>query len=228
MLRRLLVVGARPEGLGGHIAQEAIRRGWIVDTAGIQKEQYNIDVRNPRHAREFFEEADEEMPFTDIVCTVGINSPWQVRGSHFNRVLDETLATNAIGPMALLSAWVENLPEERDWIAQFVAISSNSARIPRTQSAAYCMSKAALSMGLRVAAREMAKEQIVIYGYEPGFLEDTPMSEEWTPKPPHRIPSGMSLKPSRLARMIVHNLSYAAEGDPMLNGCMFRVDGGEV
>lgn len=239
MERNLLVVGARPGSLGEAVAQQA-RNGtfpWAVTTAGISgDEEETLELEEPLVVEPFI---NNHAPFQAIVCTAGVNVP----STAYNCTdeLDQSMYANVIGPMTLLGAWLRKAREGStvdNYGMHFVAISSNSAHIARSNSLAYCATKAALSMALRCAAREMAQTGVSIYGYEPGWLSGTPMSmdvsrrlsEQYRNAPSaerpaalHRIPSGEPIAVDRMANMIVRNLDH--HGD--LNGCLIRVDGGE-
>jgi NAD(P)-dependent dehydrogenase (short-subunit alcohol dehydrogenase family) len=121
-----------------------------------------------------------------------------------------------------------------DYLRHFVAISSNSAVIPRTNSAAYCASKAALSQGLRVKAREARGGDYgyVVYGYEPGLLAGTPMTwateKQFPDMPLHRIRGeamAAGVPCAALAAQIVAGLQVPGAA---LNGATIRYDGGEL
>lgn len=228
MSRSLLVVGAEQGSIGDAVAKEAIRQGRhaVVETAGITHEPMSLNVMFDDSIRQ----ALEEFRPTDIVCTVGMNVPGSpgMSNSGFPNRFDQHMLVNAGGPVRLLHHWIKDLPYSSDVQRSFVAISSNSAHIPRSQSIAYCASKAALSMALRVAAREYAQvPTISIYGYEPGFVEGTPMSEDLDlgGRKPHRIPGDRALNAEALANIIVSNLNGRGY---YFNGNMIRVDGGEL
>lgn len=233
MERKLLVVGAAPSSIGAEVVRVAQTTECYQEvlTAGISGEGWFLDVRYPGDIAKVI----DSDTFTDVVCTVGVNMPATVDDwSKFPEALEQSMLVNYIGVMKLLSRWLGTLKsiDEDEWY-NFVAISSNSAHVPRRSSAAYCASKAALSMGLRVAAREQADAQapqVNIYGYEPGFVQDTPMSEatEHTFQgKPHRIPGDRVLHRSDLASIIVANLTYTPFGH-YANGNMIRIDGGEL
>lgn len=247
MGRTLLVVGARPGSLGAWVATTAKHLAygepWEVVTAGISGEDVRLDV--DWSDEPMTEVLREHGPFSAVVCTAGINpesckftdgNPWHQR---------DAMDVNFMGHMSLLWNWVrywhQKYPKgvhDAEWDAvpplSWVSISSNSAHIARTKSLMYCASKAALSMGIRCAGRELAGGRFSIYGYEPGWLDGTPMSEakelelatdSTMPGDTklHRIPGGQGVDPISLAGMIVGNLN----NDRALNGCMLRVDGGE-
>lgn len=232
--RTLLVVGAREGSLGRAIADEAedAQGQWSVFTAGIDPdEDHFVDVTMEGSIRELFERTC--IPDC-IVVTAGINIEGSVMGDVHGDMLKQ-FVTNSFGPINVLSEWLKAMSvtgQKSDLHAPgsvFVAISSNSASLARSRSLGYCASKAALSMALRCAAREMAKSKVSIYGYEPGWIGGTPMSTEVLGRlggnPAHRIPSGEAVDVGSLAALIVNNLS-----DPearALNGCLLRIDGGE-
>lgn len=232
--RSLLVVGARKESLGEYIADEAndLHLFDRIDTAGISGDElYHIDVTIPRDCNLLFR-GFPGVEWTDVVCTVGVNTESTITGEEWRNDLAVQFHVNTIGPLNLLHEWVrywlgQGLMKDGP-VRQFVAISSNSAHVARSKSLGYCASKAALSMGLRCAARDLAELPFSIYGYEPGWIDNTPMSREVMDRlgsvPTHRIPSGKPLEMDELAVTILNNLEV---GSRMFNGCMLRIDGGE-
>lgn len=231
----LLVVGAQKNSLGLAIADEALKNYEFsrIFTAGITDEALRCDIRNVNSIKEMLAEA---MP-TYLVCTVGVNQPHQLRYAGMGVTMNEAFSANVIGPMEMLHRFITSPtrhPQENDgkYRRRFVAISSNSARIPRTGSAPYCASKAALSMALRVAARELAPDPWapLVWGYEPGLLADTPMTQASAKAidgPLHRMKgvSERGLPKEELAERIMADVMY---GSPGLNGCMFPFDAGEL
>lgn len=238
--RRLMVVGASPGNLGMRVVNEAMRsRIW----SRIQAYDINGAVRDG--AVWYMEVGDrfqvirslEEISPTDIVCTVGINhdepSVAQLMGS-----MRTHMGANLLGPMNLLT---EALDYWRHWETNtsdtwaipdsgfnFCVVSSNSAHIARSRSAGYCASKASLSMAIRCVARREAETNVSIWGYEPGFIVGTPMSQktqdQFPDMPLHRIPGERTVDADDLAMQIVSDTINAHRH---FNGCMFRLDGGE-
>lgn len=237
MDRNLLVVGAREQSLGEAISMQAKAATyiggedrWTVKTAGISGEDIRMKLGAGANDATLQTILAEVRPHA-VVCTVGINPPSAGHREGWGGKAEEVFDSNFHGPMHLLWNWLDfwRLQDQSEFPLSWAGISSNSAHVARSRSMIYCASKAALSMGLRCVAREMAGGPFSIYGYEPGWLDGTPMSEEklteLVPKsiPPHRIPGGNSVDTWDLAGMIVANLS----ADRHLNGCMLRVDGGE-
>ena len=231
----VLIVGAARGSLGEAVWAEIHDSEWEfgqVVTAGVTEEAIRLDLlRSPR-----ISEVLTEIKPDIVVCTAGINQPTDIGDAFLPATMHNAFATNVTGPMDLLRHFVVSpvRPERATNIKKFVAISSNSARIPRRNSIAYCASKAALTMALRVAARELAYSgTCAVWGYEPGLLDGTPMTREVAKALPkgttalHRMPGvppeGLPVRD--LARRIVQDLatfSYAH------NGTIIPFDAGEL
>jgi NAD(P)-dependent dehydrogenase (short-subunit alcohol dehydrogenase family) len=236
---RVLVVGARANSLGEAVLQAAISAGYEAYGAGISGEAIELDVlTTPR--QEIIDKLFALQP-QHIVCTVGINMLQPEGQRDLSDWYRWHFEANVTGPMRLLDAWIWAMAHE-GYLPQvpptdychYVGISSNSARIPRSSSAAYCASKAALSMALRVAAREGkgGNGGYLVYGYEPGLLAETPMTadvERRLPGVPLTRMRGSALEggipAGNLAAQIVFGLSVPGAA---LNGCMVPYDGGEL
>lgn len=224
---KVLVVGARHGSLGHFIRDALADQGFKVTTAGFSgQEEIAVD------ATDVYSVEDMINPGWDhIVCTIGMNLPGTVLDGNSEPNLGRQLAVNVEGPHHILCEFVQYWRGiKSSFPHHFVAISSNSAQIPRSQSGGYCASKAALSMMMRCAAREVAELPFSIYTYEPGWLYGTPMSEEVAGrlelgKPLHSIPGQkLGIMPWTLAQMIASNIANTGKS---LNGCTIRVDGGE-
>lgn len=244
MKKYALVVGARPYSLGEAVVSRLQGEGWTVRTAGLHHEDYRLDIHDEAKCNGMLQSHAKEhgaIPHA-VICTAGVNDalPFdaKLKNGLWGDILDNSLSVNATGPLTLLRAYArvaENVQSMEETLGgspgprHFVAISSNSANIARTRSVAYCASKAALTMGVRVAAREYAPDRCLsAYVYEPGWIEGTAMSMDVTERlgkdaAPHRIPAGQGIGIDSFSRMIVNNLDTGMD----LNGCALRVDGGE-
>lgn len=225
----VLVVGSRPDSLGSAVRDHLQGRGLRVDTAGVTGEMHYMDIVDPKSVATI---VNRVRP-SQVVCTAGINQSFSLRAEGLRSGMEQSFIVNALGPMILLQEWLHMLESTEMGTTpspkQFVAISSNSAHIARRQSIPYCASKAALSMALRCAARELAGESVLVYGYEPGLLAGTPMtaaSVDAFPGALHRMPG---VKPEGLsvndfAATIAANLTHPNQA---LHGTMLRLDAGE-
>lgn len=229
----LLVVGARRDSLGAAVAHQANGSGYHVVKGGLHEEDYGIDLVQDSISK--LEGALSTIQPTHVVCTVGLNTAREPGESDPGVWYRMHYEANVIGPMRLLEAWIRLLAETDTGHTQhhYVAVSSNSAHVPRSGSAAYCSSKAALSMALRVKAREAANggSNLFVYGYEPGLLAGTPMTQDteqrWSGLALTRMRDARlkhGLPTASLAWMMVQNLTLG----PEVNGCMFRLDADEA
>lgn len=237
--RRLMVVGAMPGNLGMRVALQANQTGvWglvqVYDINGSVNRLGHSKFLNIRDRRHVVEALETFSP-TDIVCTVGTNYP-EDRVEELSQSMNVHVSVNLLGPIQLLqealdlwtNRWGNLYGSVPETGFNFCAVSSNSAHIARSKSAGYCASKAALSMALRCVARREAEDPITIWGYEPGFIVGTPMSQktmdDFPDVPLHRIPGDRTIDADDLAEQIVADLINAHDH---MNGCMYRIDGGE-
>lgn len=226
----MLIVGAAEESLGEAVYRAASEDyGFAaVNTAGISGEQVKLDVTHPSAITEVLANVRPDI----LVCTVGVNEAAKVTDPYLPLRLTDAFRVNVVGVMELLRHFAVSpvRPERAEYIKKFVAVSSNSARIPRTGSMAYCASKAALSMALRVAAREMAGSPAV-WGYEPGLLAGTPMTrateEQFPDSALHRM-KGVGEEGLEAKQVANRILSDVANYFPGYNGVMFPLDAGEL
>lgn len=236
----LLIVGAAPDSLGDAVLTAALEGPWEfanITTAGINNEDLKMDVTNHARVHEVLSGVRPDI----IVCTVGVNEPCGILESNLQIKMYDAFHTNVLGPIDLLRDFVTSpVHQGREGIVKkFVAISSNSAHIPRTSSMPYCASKAAFSMALRVAARELASrdDRVCVWGYEPGLLAGTPMTESVSralpsdqrsePVPLHRM-KGVPLAGipvQDLARMIIRDV---ADYSVAMNGVLIPFNADEL
>lgn len=220
----ILVVGARPRSLGEATANRLKSLGWQVRTAGKMEEDVTFDVRDDDQV---FALMDQEKP-THVVCTVGINleTPLNMDTATFSLWLMHQMNTNYLGPLKLLNAWLHT--RDPAPLGQFVAVSSNSATVPRSTGIGYCASKAALSHAIRCAARAVPKD-VIVWALEPGWIVNTPMSEDVDRRlggrSSARMRGGAEADRHDLAAMITGAFEMAAPH--VLNGMTIRLDGGE-
>lgn len=223
---RYLVYGARAGSLGWAVASLLVGNGMTVQTIGISGDE---DVKCDILDEDELTKVLLEYRPTDILCTVGINGADTPFDNGFNDSFSEHMAVNAFGPLNLLRLWV-NFGQVTPG-SHFAVVSSNSAHVARSKSASYCMSKAALSMGIRCAAREFANVNgsvAHIYAWEFGLLKGTPMTaqtKEDFPGALTRMPGLPDGFPQTdAAEYIMGALMSTGRG---LNGSILRVDGGE-
>jgi len=235
MRRSMLVIGGAG-GLGSAVAQQARDlKTWYVQVADSRPSaatHLTVDVGNAAQVGSLFR---TEGPWDTVVYCAGVSGMAKVPGISLHRTVQHAAEVNYEGAVNALQWWAKqaidrnfNTDDAPD-LQHFVVVSSNSAHIARSGSLAYCASKAAVSMAVRVAARELATTELNVWGVEPGFILDTPMSERFRQNytgPSHRIPGGdaRALTKDSLAAFILQTITLDA---PWINGCMLRLDGGE-
>lgn len=220
MTGTLLIFGARKKSIGHAVAKmwDDMFDGKVV-TAGITPdEDHNVSYRDSDDVTRLLKEVQPDR----VLVTIGYNETLEESEQDFDDWLLGHFDVNVVGPMSILSKWLEvGAPPG----AQFVVISSNSAHIPRSNSMAYCASKAALSMAVRCAARDLQKAEIdvTVYGWEPGLVKGTPMTEGRSGTRMLGLPQGISRR--ALAHQIVGPLAF---GGAEYSGVLVRLDNGEV
>ena len=219
-----LVIGAREGSLGEAIRKVLSSYGEKVVTAGIAGENLFLKGDNPDDIHEAYLSVLPDK----VVVTIGTNIPATLRDDDLWTYMEQSFYVNTVMPMLALHEYVRLLDESTSGGEQFVAISSNSAHIARRGSIPYCSTKAALSMALRCAARELAGSPCLVYGYEFGLLAGTPMTQQTNSAfvgPPSRMPGAENgLSVYEAAQAVVGNLMHPWHG---LNGTMLRLDAGE-
>lgn len=217
-------------------------RVWVVGgTSGIGKAVYrrlrqtghnalnsgaDYSVTMPDKLRKW---VAEQGPFEGIVYSAGITSLDWLADIDEQEMLD-IYDVNVVGLVRVLQA----CPEAR----RVVVIGSDAARRPMRTSLAYCASKAALDMAVKVIARERASEEFAINIVAPGMTDQTNMQEYIDKRVPEvrgwseqhaaqyessQIPIGRRAMPSEIAEVVSWVLTTKT---PYMNGATIEVNGG--
>lgn len=133
--------------------------------AAFGYEDFNVRFRMPFRMR------FEEWAPTDVVYSVGINHLDWIKDIRLSDFI-ELMTVNVYGFLNV----VRMLDENGHGPVNMVVVTSDAAWRPMRTSAAYCSSKAALEMAVRVASREYAAKGWRINAVAPGKVEDTPMT----------------------------------------------------
>lgn len=244
---RVLVLGCAKGSFGEYLAEafegmfEADRKmykTWGVLRADISElGQWHYDVTDSQS------EHDRLMALYKphhVVYAVGINRQ-DAPGGVAQVGTNSTLANSATDHFEVNVAGFLRVAEAFKRVAlpgsHLVAVSSNSAYLPRSPSVGYCVSKAALSMAVRVLARRWRGEPIV-WGVEPGLMNTRATIEgvnsgaftdvSGRPKPAHRmlgVSSRYGLSAPQLAESVAHDVLW---GGQWLNGTLRQMDAGEL
>jgi NAD(P)-dependent dehydrogenase (short-subunit alcohol dehydrogenase family) len=164
----------------------------------------------------------EQLP-TQITVTAGIGHSGllnDITRAEWDRVL----AVNVTGPWLVMRAWARQFAA-READASIVATSSVSARLVDRSMGAYCTSKAALSMTVRIAAAEWAPS-IRVNAVAPGvtatpMLGGAPVESGWLRDVAHRTALGRLGSAEDIADAVL-----ALHALPWVTGQVLEVDGG--
>lgn len=227
-----LIIGAS-SGIG-----EAIAEYLQTHADATQCEDWlmpGTDVLDVRSSAECYACIRQEGPFDYIIYSAGINElAWITQiGMQWDNTFENVWDVNCHGFVRIVGAHEHLFPEAGGSI---VAISSDAARRPMRGSIAYCSSKAALDMSVRVMARELAPRWRV-NAIAPGITDDTnmtrylddniPIFRGWTSDHAQeyeksQIPMGRRAAPGEIAEVAASVLI----GPEYLTGAIIEVNGG--
>jgi sorbitol-6-phosphate 2-dehydrogenase len=165
---KVLIVGGR-SGIGAATAELLAKKysGHGMELAIPDHKMLDVDAPYSidRYVREFG-------PFTHIVYSAGLNRLFWVTHRKISFMMEDMYSVNCAGFVELIGSHVRLYPTA---YLSAVAVSSDASRIPMRGSVAYCSSKAALNMAVKVMARELAPLHR-INAVAPGMVEGTPMT----------------------------------------------------
>lgn len=172
--RRVVVTGASG-GVGREVCDLFRAEGATVLGADVVAGEgvHPLDLTDDAAVAGFVSEALETLGGLDVLCNVaGIQAFAKVEelsGDLIRKHLD----VNAVGPLLLTQGFAPALAEAG---GNVVSVASISALMGQPYNTAYCASKAALLLGMRALAVELAGRGIRVNCVSPGGI-DTPMMD---------------------------------------------------
>jgi 3-oxoacyl-[acyl-carrier protein] reductase len=227
--RMLVIGGTSPKGIGAAIAKAA-EPMYDVDTP----EPVEMDVTSDAQILDYLA---THGPYSHVVYSAGIASlQWiddliPVDQGERPEMMD-VYNVNVLGFLRVL--WGLSKTQSG---GRILAIVSDAATTPMRGSIAYCTSKAALSMAVRCAAREMGPTWSV-NGLSPSAVEGTRMSDwidtevpvfrGWEPEQARQyelssIPKGRRVTPTEVADVALSTLT----GPDFMTGSIITLTGGK-
>lgn len=165
MKRALVIGGATPDSIGAAIAERLLELGLIVTVPN----QWDLDVRKDATQYPFAENVRTWSP-DYVVYSAGINElDWIYHLSQ--KTFEDIMEVNVWGFINVIKGL-----QLTGRAYSVLAVTSDAAVRPMRTSIAYCASKAALNMAIRVASRELAQDGWRINGIAPGKVEGTAMT----------------------------------------------------
>ncbi|WP_437747772.1 2,3-dihydro-2,3-dihydroxybenzoate dehydrogenase [Sorangium sp. So ce302] len=248
--KSFLVTGAA-QGIGAAVTRLLVAQGAFVHVVDVKGdalqalaaelnqreravEPRRVDIRVPSEVEAVVAVADEARPLDGVVNAAGILVPAAFEAAT-PESWKETFDVNTSGVFFVSQAAARRMLPRRSGV--IVTVASNAANTPRVGMAAYCASKAAVTMLTRCMGLELARHGIRCNTVSPGST-DTPMLRVLTgdSAESHRrliegdpgryrvgIPLGRVAEPDDIARGVAFLLSDEARHITMHD---LVVDGG--
>ena len=235
------VTGAgHKNGLGYAISEELIKNDFLVirydidfdkDVSGIK-----LDITNESEVEKRFDTEPYYLPKAIINCA-GINITGEFVGYNLEW-LKKTFEVNVMGNFIFSREFVRKTLQNES-PKYIINIGSDSANTPRTNSFAYCASKAALQMFTRCWARDLAKYGYRIIEIDPSLILNTNMDVYINQKAAElQNKTSEEIKNDRLARVPLNRFATTkelAKWIPFLlkngeyaNGSCIKITGGVI
>jgi 3-oxoacyl-[acyl-carrier protein] reductase len=249
-LRRSALVTGGTRGIGLGVARALVREGWDLVLCGVRPEADVMDVLEELRQQRTVHYVSADLARRDdrrrlvqqIRAAVGVvhalvnnagRAP-SVRADLLDATeesFEDLLRTNLQGPYFLTQAIARDQVERRRsdpaFFASIVFITSVSAEMASVNRGEYCVSKAGLSMTVRLFAARLAEHGIPVYEVRPGIIA-TDMTAAVRETYDRRIAEG--LVPERrwgLPDDVGRVVAALARGDlPYATGSVVHVDGG--
>lgn len=178
-----------------------------------------------------------DRPIDTLVYSAGINYLEWIGRMDMGDASD-VMNVNAMGFIRVLDELVPSNEEERfRRPLRVLAVSSDAAVRPLRTSIAYCASKAALDMAVKVAARELGPYGWRVNAISPGMLDDTDMTRyvdsrvqevrNWTEPRMREYERSQEVVDGRIDTFQVAQLAHdILNGPHHLNGAIIPLNGG--
>jgi NAD(P)-dependent dehydrogenase (short-subunit alcohol dehydrogenase family) len=172
-------------------------------------------------------------PYSHIVYSAGANQLAWVSDKAIDFIMLDLYDVNCAGFVMTISKHLYHFPESP---MSVVAVSSDAGRIPMRGSVAYCASKAALNMAVKVLARELAPIHR-INAVAPGMVDDTLMTEYidrtlpdfrgWTVEHAHDYEIQNTPTRRRATRQeVADTIVWVLTGPAQMTGAIVEINGG--
>jgi len=225
--RKVLIVGGN-SGIGKEVSR-TLTKSYRAIPQFIPSRDF-MDVTS-RHAVETFIKGYG--PFTHIVYSAGANELAWVSAANVTMLAEELFDVNCAGFITVISEHIRQYPESP---LSAVAVSSDAAEIPMRGSVAYCASKAALNMAVKVLARELAPLHR-INAVSPGMVDGTPMTayidstipifRGWTPDQARNYEKQNVPTRKRATRdEVAETVIWVLMGPDQMTGSIIDINGG--
>jgi NAD(P)-dependent dehydrogenase (short-subunit alcohol dehydrogenase family) len=231
-MNKFLILGGN-SGIGEAVARLIRNDGPMVHVMVHSPTKQDVNVALSYRVEPYIR---DNGPFDYIVYSAGINNLQWIKDFHEDdgRNMKVTFNVNAAGFVNLASHHMHYWPDHK---VSAVVVSSDAAELPMRGSLAYCVSKAALDMAVKVMARELAPLWRV-NAVAPGMVEGTNMTKYidetipgfrgWTPEYAREyekssVPSGRRATLEEVAETI----RWVLLGPEQMTGAIVKINGGK-
>lgn len=230
MAKRRLVIGAHTAGIGDAVIERSkLLWGGETDTVAPTRAQLDLDESSSVWAYLAI-----NGPFDEIVYSAGISKLQWITDITNHTDVSDVMGINATGAVLIAAAHSNMFP---DHAVRYAVVVSDASDTPMRGSIAYCMSKAALEMAVRVMARELAPLWTVV-AVSPGVVDDTGMTNQlaklipefrgWTPEAARAYEDKGSVLGRRVTKQeVADTILFALTGPVALNGSTITINGGK-
>jgi NAD(P)-dependent dehydrogenase (short-subunit alcohol dehydrogenase family) len=247
MSRRTALITGGTRGIGLGIARALARDGWSLALSGLRPrdevasiieelvqaggsaEYWPADVGRAGDRARLLQSVVEKFGTLDALVNNAGRAP-RVRADVLDATEDsfiEVVGTNLQGPYFLTQAVARLLIEKKSPASAIVFITSVSAEMASVNRGDYCVSKAGLSMAVKLFALRLAEHGIPVYEVRPGIVS-TDMTANVRDVYDRRIAGGLIPEPRwgqpedvgrAVAALLRGDIRYAT-------GTTINVDGG--
>ena len=209
---KILVVGTAEGSIGRTVLEHLQGRGFFV-------EKFNsLDVRQESDFEAIFAESD----YKAMVYCAGIYLGGRVSEmslGDWNKVIE----VNLTGAFLACKHFLRQKGRKRT----IILIGANAAHVPGAGSAAYCVSKAGMSMLTQVIAQETDGQGVNIVQLDPGIVRDTGMFHS-TPTPLEERLENVPAKRAMTKQEVAEWVEFLLTKGTYANGVNIKVDGGKT
>ena len=185
-----LVLGCRrsEKNVGAAIVDKLKSENWVVIGADINTHSntnsdyfYKVDLREKEEVELLFDFVEDTFESLDLVInSAGVNEMGNL-GNYTEEKWDNTIDVNLKSQFLVLQQYFKRY-NNKEYKKRFLAITSHTGMIPKSNTFAYGASKAGANQFIRCAARELNKyhgqDEWYVAGFAAGMIEDTPMDND--------------------------------------------------
>lgn len=231
MAVRSLIIGGHTNGIGDEVCKQLVGENTShSELAVFMPTIEELDVSLPGTISAYMA---ANGPFDRIVYSAGISKLQWIKDAD-QETMDKVFDVNVFGAILVAQGHLSLFP---DAAVRYAVVVSDASDTPMRGSIAYCASKAALEMAVRVMARELSPLWVTV-AVSPGVVDDTgitnqlakdiPAFRNWTPEEARQYEDKGSVLGRRITKEEVADaIAFVIDGPAGLNGSTVTINGGK-